>query len=340
MTKTNCEVEGKDCPDSHLVRFGNTDLFVSRMCQGTAFREHPRARDNKLGLEVLRHCINIGVNFFDSAYGYGDGGSEELLGLAIEGQRDNVIVCTKIAVRYDPANPDKYAPKLPFTRDYLIASTNDALKRLGTDYIDLLLLHSPDYVTPFEEITESMNSLVCSGKTRYWGVSNHPASSVNEIVELGKNSDKAPISAIEDYYNIAGSHMNPKGLSRVRILEQDMFPVLRNSGIGLIAFSPMDTFHLVQDQDPGTPMADLIKVIDEIAAELNVARATVCVAWVSAHSEVTSVLAGSATPQAVEENFAGTNLILPDEAFAKLTAASHTFSDWVVKEGITHDQHR
>ena len=334
MAKTNCEVEGKDCPDSHLVRFGNTDLFVSRMCQGTAFRDHPRTRDNPLGLYVLRHCIDIGVNFFDSSNAYGEGGSEELLGRAIEGQRDKVVICTKIAPRPDPSDPENRQKKLPFSRDFLMESVNSALLRLSTDYIDLFLLHSRDFCTPFEEIAESMDLLVSSGKTRYWGVSNHPASDINEIVQLGKNSDKAPISAIEDYYGIAGTHNNSSGNNRVRVIENDMFPVLHESGIGMIAFSPLGGGQLAKEENADSPISDLINVIDEVAAELNVARATVCVAWVAAHSEVTSILAGSCTPKAVDQNFAGTNLILPDEAFAKLTAASHTFSDWVVKEGI------
>ena len=111
-----------------------------------------------------------------------------------------------------------------------------------------------------------------------------------------------------------------------------MFPVLRRSGIGVLAFSPVDTRHLVEDAEPGTPIADLIQVIDEVAAELGAARASVCVAWVLAHPEVTSVLAGSGTPQAVDENFAGTRLTIPDEAFDKLNSASETFSEWVVNE--------
>ena len=88
MTDSNAAAGGAPGRAAHLVRFGKTDLFVSRMCQGTAFRESPRSRNNLLGLEVLRHCIDVGINFFDSAYIYGDGGSEELLGLAIAGQRD------------------------------------------------------------------------------------------------------------------------------------------------------------------------------------------------------------------------------------------------------------
>ena len=314
---------------SHLVRFGQTDLHVSRLCQGTAFRNMPRAADNPMGLRVLQHCLEVGVNFFDSSNAYGWGGAEETLGKAIVGRRDQVVICTKVAASYAPEKEDSPGKPARFTRDFLFEQAEGSLRRLQTDYIDLYLLHQPDKATPAAEVVDSMDALVRSGKIRYWGVSNHSVAQVSEYVELGQSTGKAPIAGTEDYYNIAGESLTDTGESRVHQLEQEMFPVLRHSGLGLLAFSPLDTGHLVPGRniDSDTPLATLIDVLDRVAQDLRVSRATVCVAWVLIHPEVTSVLTGAEHPEHVEDNFTGTEIVLPDEAIDTLNAASAAYRE-------------
>ncbi len=318
---------------SHLVRFGQTDLYVSRLCQGTAFRNMPRTVDT-MGLRVLQHCIDVGVNFFDSSNAYGWGGAETNLGKAIAGRRDRVVICTKVAASYAPEQAGSPGRPARFTRNFLFQQAEGSLRRLQTDYIDLYLLHQPDKVTPAAEVVDSMDALVGSGKIRYWGVSNHSAAQVSEYVELGQSTGKAPIAGTEDYYNIAGESLTDTGDSRVGQMEQEMFPVLRKSGLGLLAFSPLDTGHLVPGRaiDPDTPLAALIDTLDEVAQDLRVSRGTVCVAWVLTHPEVTSVLAGTERPEHVEANFAGTEIVLPDEVIETLNAASLTY-----RKGQTQD---
>ena len=323
------EVKSNQQRPSHLVRFGQTDLFVSRLCQGTAFRNMPRAADNSMGLRVLQHCLEVGVNFFDSSNAYGWGGAEETLGKAIAGRRDQVVICTKVAASYAPEEESSPGKPARFTRDFLFEQAEGSLKRLQTDYIDLYLLHQPDKVTPAAEVVDSMDALVQSGMIRYWGVSNHSTAQVSEYVELGQSTGKAPIVGTEDYYNIAGESLTDAGDSRVNQMEQEMFPVLRKSGLGLLAFSPLDTGHLVPGRniDPDTPLATLIGVLDEVAHNLCVSRGTVCVAWVLTHPEVTSVLAGAERPEHVEGNFTGAQMVLPDEAIDTLNAASAAYRD-------------
>ena len=313
---------------SHLVRFGQTDLYVSRLCQGTAFRNMPREVDT-MGLRVLQHCIDVGVNFFDSSNAYGWGGAEENLGKAIAGRRAQVVICTKVAASYAPKREDSPGEPARFTKDFLFEQAEGSLRRLQIDYIDLYLLHQPDKVTPAAEIVNSMDALVQSGKIRYWGVSNHSPAQVSEYVELAQSTGKAPIAGTEDYYNIAGESVTDTGDSRVRQMEEEMFPVLRQSGLGLLAFSPLDTGHLVPGRniDPDTPLATLIDVLDEVAQDLHVSRGTVCVAWVLTHPEVTSVLAGAERPEHVEDNFAGTEIVLPDAAVETLNAASAVYRE-------------
>ena len=314
---------------SHLVRFGQTDLYVSRLCQGTAFRNMPRASDNPMGLRVLQHCIDVGVNFFDSSNAYGWGGAEETLGKAIVGRRDQVVICTKVAASHAPEREDSPGKLAYFTRDFLFQQAEGSLKRLQTDYIDLYLLHQPDKVTPAAAVVDSMDALVQSGKIRYWGVSNHSTTQVRKYVELAQSTGKAPIAGTEDYYNIAGESLTEAGDSRVEQLEQEMFPVLRESGLGLLAFSPLDTGYLVPGRniDPDSPLGALIGVLDRVAQDLRVNRATICVAWVLNHPEVTSVLAGAERPEHVEDNFAGTEMVLPDEAIDTLNAASAAYRE-------------
>ncbi len=327
MARTNNYSDSGVHQPSHLVRFGNTDLYVSRLCQGTAFRNMPRAADNLIGLHVLQHCLDVGVNFFDSSNAYGWGGSEEALGKAIAGKRDQAVICTKVAASYQPEKEDGGGKPACFTRDFLFRQAEDSLKRLDTDYIDLYLLHQPDKATQAAEIVDSMDALVRAGKIRYWGVSNHSAAKVSEYVELGRRTGKTPIAGIEDYYNIAGESLNDVGDSRVRQLEQEMFPVLRRSGLGLLAFSPLDTGHLAPGRsvNPGTPLATLIGVLNGVARDLSVTRSQVCIAWVLTHLEITSVLAGAESPEHIEDNFAGTKLTLPAEAIDTLNVASETY---------------
>ena len=309
------------------VRFGNTDLYVSRLCQGTAFRHLPRTRDQPLGQQVLRHCLEQGVNFFDSAVAYGWGGSEAALGRAIRGHRDRVVVCTKVVPSHPPVHEGDAPRRARFTRDFLFRQAASSLRRLGTDYLDLYLLHQPDTGTPAEEIVGAMDALVRSGKIRYWGASNHSAAQVREFVALSTQSGRAPIAGLEEYYTIAGATLSDTGQHRVQQLEREMFPVVQEAGLGLLAYSPLDTGHLAPGRtvEPGSPLASLVQVLDEVASGLRASRAAVCVAWVLTHPEVTSVLAGAESPAHVDENLAGTRLTLPADALAALNAASAAY---------------
>ena len=317
------------------VRFGNTDLSVSRLCQGTAFRSFPRIRDEPHGQQVLRHCLEQGVNFFDSAVAYGWGGSETVLGKAMAGRRDQVVVCTKAA----PVDgPD--SQRLVFTREALFRKAEGSLKRLGTDYIDLYLLHSPDMRTPrsddnapppdvptqehMEQLADSLDELVKAGKIRYWGVSNHLGRQVGELVELGKRQGKSPIAGLEDYYNLVAAE-------RKDFMVEELFPLIRQGKLGLLAFSPLGEGRLAPGREipEGSPLQGPVEALDSVAGELGVTRPQVCVAWVLSHPEVTSVLAGAEKPEHVSDNFKGTQITLPDEAIRQLNAAADAYTEAV-----------
>ena len=310
------------------VRFGKTDLVVSRLCQGTAFRHLDRKADSPAAERVLRHCLDQGINFYDSAIAYGWGGSEELLGRALAGRRDQVVVCTKVT-RHHPPREGQDPQPASYTKHFLSSQLVGSLRRLGTDWVDLYLLHQPDGVTPPEEICAAMDSLVTSGKIRYWGVSNHEAPAVEALVECAHRLGTPGPAGIEDYYNIAGAHSSREGESRIRRLEAEVFPLLAHSGLGLLAFSPMDAGSLSPENPPPeeSPLADLCRVLDEVAEGLAVPRSQVSVAWMLCHPEVTSVLAGAESIAHVDELLAGTRLVLPKETIESLDRASLEFTD-------------
>jgi len=309
------------------VRFGQTDLMVSRLCQGTAFRHLDRSADSPEAERVLRHCLDQGINFYDTAIAYGWGGSEELLGRAMAGRRDQVVVCTKVTCHKLPRGGQEPQPAA-FTRDFLASQLEGSLSRLGTDWVDLYLLHKPDGVTPPEDICAAMDSLVTSGKIRYWGVSNHEAWAVEALLECAQRLGTPGPAGVEDYYNIAGAHSSREGESRIRKLEAEMFPLLARSGLGLLAFSPMDAGSLSPGNPPpeGSPLADLCRVLDEVADSLAVSRAQVSVAWTLCHPEATSVLAGAESPDHADELNAGTRLVLPGSDLQRLNEASLEFT--------------
>ena len=317
---------------AHLVRFGHTDLYVSRLCQGTAFRKVSRRGDDPEGLRILRHCIDIGVNFFDSSEAYGWGGSETALGKAMAGRRDQVVVCTKAA----PVDgPD--SERSVFTRESLFRKAEGSLKRLGTDYIDLYLLHSPDIRTPraddanpaadvptrehMEQLADSLDGLVKAGKIRYWGVSNHLARQVAELVELGKREGRSPIAGLEDYFNLVAA-------DRADFMVKELFPLIRQGNLGLLTFSPLGEGRLAPGREipDKSPLKGPIEALDAVADELGVTRPQVCVAWALSHPEVTSVLAGAEKPEHVSDNFAGTRITLPEEALQRLNAAAAAYT--------------
>lgn len=307
------------------VRFGRTELSVSRLCQGTAFRQLPRA-DTPETRAVLLRCMDEGINFFDSSEAYGWGGSERLLGAVFRGKWDQVVVCTKATPSHPPtndANPNKFklGETLPLTRDVLARKCEGSLERLQTDRIDLFLIHSPDDVTPAEDLADSMDRLVQAGKVRYWGVSNFQAEDVSRFVELGKTGTGSRLAGTEDYYSLVGE-------GRRAFMEHELLPVLGAAGLGLLAFSPLDTGRLAPEVrlKPGDPMRAVTVELDHVARQLGATRPQVCIAWVLARSEVTCCLAGAETPDHVTDNVPGTRLQLPAELLQRLNAAADAFT--------------
>ncbi len=298
------------------VRFGKTDLLVTRYSQGTAFRQLPR-NDNPQTRRVLHRCLDVGINFFDSAEAYSWGESEKLLGRVIKGRRDKVVLCTKAApsrapVKDPKTNKFKLGQPLTFTRKVLAQKCEGSLKRLGTDHLDLFLLHDDDGKTPPAEIAESMDRLVKAGKVRYWGLSNFSADNLQRFVGLPQKNSRSRVSGTEDYFHIAAGLRMPT----------DLLKVVGNAGLGILAFSPQDCGRLSPGRKENAAYGSLVATLDEVAAELNTTRPRVLIAWSLANPAVTSVLGGAESVAHVDDNIGGTHLQIPSELIARLNDAS------------------
>lgn len=322
---SGCNLIGRGSDGSEdRVRYGHTDLYVSRLCQGTAFREMGptgRSKENELGRRIIQHAIDIGINFFDTAEAYGWGGAEELLGVAIEGKRDQVVISTKI-----PETDGLTAPKAPFTHERIFEHCDASLRRLGTDYIDIYSLHGEDGVTPPEDIVESMSALVKAGKIRYWGVSNHEPKQIAPMIAKGLEAGQVPLASLQDYYNIAAG-------DRGTFAEKELFPMIRAGNLGIMAFSPLAEGRLMRPIEEGNPLGKVRDALDEVAGEIGATRAQVCVAWSLSHPEITTVLAGAEKVEHVTDNYGGTKIQLPPVAqqrldFASAEYAKAVFGSW------------
>lgn len=299
-----------------LVRFGRTELFVSRLCQGTAFRQIARDPNDPMGQAILHRALDLGINFFDTSSAYGWGGAEMALSKAIAGRRDKLVIATKVS---PSLKPEGNAPSrtTALSRDYVFTQIEGSLRRLKTDYVDLYLYHSPDDKTPPAELVRTMDSLVRAGKIRYWGASNFSPKQIGEFLDLGAGQDRSPLAGLEDYYNIIAG-------SRRDFMEDELFPLIRRGRLGLMAFSPIAEGRLApgREVDRTKPWAPVVDALDRVARGLGATRPQVCVAWVLANKEVTSVLAGAEKPEHVDDNLAGSRLALPADSLNILNAAS------------------
>lgn len=310
--------------ETNLVPFGSTDLRVSRLCQGTAFRQIDRSPDAPEGQAILQRCLDLEVNFFDSSNAYGWGGAELSLGKAIQGHpRDKLVICTKV---HPGSKPEGDQPSKPveFTREFAFGECNGSLKRLGTDYVDLYLLHNPAENTPIEQVADTMDELVEAGKVRYWGLSNHTPDAVRRAIEHARDSGQSGPAGLQHYFNIIGRQAPEQ---TVPSLERELFPVIREHKLGLMAFSPLAAGNLApgREVDPGSALEKVLKVMDEVAGDLHATRPQIAIAWVLTHPEVTSSLAGAEKPEHVEDNVAGSRLVLPGEALLALNEASDQY---------------
>jgi aryl-alcohol dehydrogenase-like predicted oxidoreductase len=272
-------------------------------------------------------CIHAGVTLFDTADVYSDGASEEILGEAIRGRRDAVLISTKTGLPMGDGPQD-----WGVSRTRLLQAVDDSLRRLGTDHIDLLQLHAFDASTPVEELIGTLDLLIAAGKVRYAGVSNYPGWQLMKAQAAAERHGKARLVAHQVYYSLIG-----------RAYEADLMPLGADQGIGALVWSPLgwgrltgkigrdrpipegSRLHETEQFAPPVETELLYRVVDAleaIAAETGKTVPQVAINWLLRRPTVSSVIIGARDEAQLRQNLGAVGWTLTPEQIAMLDAAS------------------
>lgn len=292
-------------------QLGTSDLQVSRVCLGTM--TFGGQVDEAAAQEIVDRALERGVNFFDTADVYTKGQSEIILGKALGAHRDDIILASKCggATTDDPS--DKGLKK-----DTILRHVDLSLGRLGTDHLDVLYLHFPDYDTPLEEMIDAMQTLVQSGKIRYYGISNFPVWQCTAMMYLAKEMDAPAPIATQNVYNVV-----------TRGLDDELLPFIKNYGLSLVTFNPLaggllSGKHTLEKYAEGsrftfnagyaqrycneTNFAALQTMFD-VAKEIGISPAELSYQWLMSKDYIASVLCGVSKLSQLEANIDGCEAI-------------------------------
>ena len=272
-------------------------------------------------------CVDAGANLFDTADVYSNGASEEVLGEAIRGRRHSVLVSTKVGLTMGDGPQDWGA-----SRSRLIRAVDDSLRRLGTDFVDLLQLHALDASTPAEELMGTLQALIAAGKVRYAGVSNYPGWQLMKAQSVADRYGWPRLVAHQVYYSLIG-----------RAYEADLMPLGNDQGLGALVWSPLGWGRLTGRIGRGRPLPDgsrlhdteqfappvdrehLYRVIDAlelVAQETERTVPQVAINWLLQRPTVSSVIMGARNEEQLLQNLGAVGWTLTPAQIATLDAAS------------------
>ena len=272
-------------------------------------------------------CLDAGVTLFDTADVYSNGASEAVLGAAIKGRRDQVLISTKTGLPLGDGPQDWGA-----SRARLIRAVEDSLRRLGTDHIDLLQLHAFDASTPAEELMSTLDMLIAEGKVRYAGVSNYPGWQVMKAQGIADRHGRPRLVAHQVYYSLIG-----------RAYEADLMPLGADQGVGALVWSPLGWGRLtgkigrdrpipegsrLHDTEQFAPPVEtehlyrVIDALDAVAAETGKSVPQVAINWLLRRPTVASVIIGARNEAQLRDNLGAVGWELTAGQIAALDAAS------------------
>jgi len=308
------------------VRLGQTDLQVSRLCLGCMTFGDPTRGNHawtlpeESSLPLIKQALDAGINFFDTANSYSDGSSEEILGRALGqyARREDVVVATKV---YFPLSNLSQG----LSRNAILQSIDDSLKRLGMEYVDLLQIHRWDYHTPIEETLEALDTVVKAGKARYIGASSMHAAQFEQALNLQRAHGWARFVTMQDQYNLIQ-----------REEEREMHPLCQRENIAVLPWSPLARGKLTRPWGETTArsvsdnvMAQLYTGTEEndaliaerlaaVAADKGATRAQVALAWLLHKPVVTAPIIGASREQQFAELIKAVDVALSTAEIAEL----------------------
>ncbi|WP_380280925.1 aldo/keto reductase [Kitasatospora purpeofusca] len=276
---------------------------------------------------LLDIAIDAGLTLFDTADVYSDGASEEVLGQAIKGRRDQVLISTKAGLPVGDGPNDAGT-----SRARLVTAVDAALRRLGTDHLDLFQLHAFDAATPVEEVLATLDDLVRAGKVRYTGVSNFSGWQLMKSLAAADRDGRPRYAAHQVYYSLVG-----------RDYEWELMPLAQNQGVGALVWSPLGWGRLTGRIRRGAPVPagsrlhdtadygppvddellyDVVDALDAIAEETGRTVPQVAINWLLRRPTVSSVIIGARNEEQLRQNLGAVGWELTADQVARLDAAS------------------
>jgi aryl-alcohol dehydrogenase-like predicted oxidoreductase len=298
---------------------------------GSEFFKAWGASDVREATRLVDVCLEAGLTMFDSADIYSNGMAEEILGQAIKGRRDQVIVSTKGTFRAGPGPND-----IGSSRHHLLRAVDASLRRLGTDYIDLYQLHGFDAMTPADEVLSTLDGMVRAGKIRYIGCSNFSGWHLMKSLAVSEKYGLARYVAHQAYYSLIG-----------RDYEWELMPLAVDQKVGAVVWSPLGWGRLTGKVRRGQPLpptsrlqsklvtdigpqvADdyvyrVVDAIDEVARETGKTVPQIALNWLLQRPSVASVIVGARNEEQLRQNLGAIGWDLTPAQVAKLDAASAT----------------
>lgn len=325
-------------------QLGKSGLLVSELCLGTmSFGSagswaNVGSLDETASTRLVDIAFDAGINFFDTADVYSFGQSEQLLGKALKGKRDRVVLATKVRGRMSTEIND-----VGLSRRHIMESCEKSLKRLGTDYIDLYIVHSFDFMTPLEETLSALNDLVHQGKVRYLGCSNYFAWQLMKALSISEKHNWEKFVSLQAYYSLVA-----------RDVEIELVPLCQDQGLGLTPWSPLaagfltgkyprggkgpadarrskENRNFIQfDDDKAYAILDEVQ---RIAAQRGVSAAQVALNYLLRKPAVSSVLVGATKPEQLQDNLKTVEWQLSEEeikALDDLSAPPRLYPKWML----------
>jgi len=309
------------------AKLGNTGLDVSRLCLGAmGFGDpawmHHWVLEEDAARPVIRHAIEAGVNFFDTANVYSLGRSEVILGKALRdfANRDEVVLATKVHGKmHDGPNGQG------LSRKAILSELDNSLRRLGTDYIDLYIIHRWDYATPIEETMSALNDAVRAGKVRYLGASAMFAWQLLTALNVADRNGWARFVSMQNHYNLI-----------YREEEREMMPLLRAQGMASTPYSPLAAGRLTRDWSASTERFEsdtiargkydstestdrrIVEGVGHIAEAHGVPRVQVALAWLLAKQPVVAPIIGATKAEHLDNALGALDLQLDAAELAAL----------------------
>jgi predicted oxidoreductase len=316
-----------------LQNLGTSDLQVTRIAYGCmplggSWDRAPLGGETrKEAVKSVRAALEAGINFFDHADIYCMGKSEEVFSVIwqeVPGLRERILLQSKCGIRF-PGEPRPHSPqRFDFSYEHIVQSVEGSLRRLKTDYLDVLLLHRPDPLVEPEEVARAFDALHEAGKVRYFGVSNHTAAQL----KLLRRALRQPIVANQVAFNPIHTHMLDEGI----VFNQDNPLLARNEGtieycrmhnITLQAWGALAWGQLTgrQDEAPGEKVVKTSALVAEMAREKGVAPEAILIAWILRHPARIQAIIGTTRPERIAAASQADSIELDREEWYRLFTA-------------------